>query len=145
VFVFVTLADDEEVGMTTSRTSANMRAGSGAKVGSSRRRELAVEPGCCPPLTEAPLGETESGEMARVFAALADPVRLRLFSLVATGGEVCSCNLEAPLGRSQPTISHHTRVLADAGLLVGEKRGRWMWWQVAPGRLRQVQQFLGSP
>ena len=53
-------------------------------------------------------------------------MRLRLLSLVADGGEVCSCDLEVPLGKSQPTISHHTKALADAGLLTGEKRGRWM-------------------
>jgi ArsR family transcriptional regulator, arsenate/arsenite/antimonite-responsive transcriptional repressor len=99
---------------------------------------------CCTPLTEVPLSESASEEMASLFAALGDPVRLRLFSLVATGGEVCSCNLEEPLGRSQPTVSHHTRVLADAGLIVGERRGRWTWWRVAPGRLHQVHQFLGG-
>ena len=70
-----------------------------------------------------------------MFAALADPVRLRLLSLVAEGGEVCSCDLEVPLGKSQPTISHHTKALADAGLLTGEKRGRWMMWRVVPERL----------
>ena len=59
-------------------------------------------------------------------------MRLRLLSIVAGAGEVCSCNLEGPLGKSQPTISHHTRVLADAGLIVGERRGRWMWWRVEP-------------
>jgi len=83
-------------------------------------------------LTESALSISGSGDMARVFAALGDPVRLRLFSLVATGGEVCSCNLEEPLGRSQPTVSHHTRVLVEAGLIVGDKRGRWTWWRVVP-------------
>ena len=65
-----------------------------------------------------------------IFAALGDPVRLRMLSLIAAELEVCSCALEAPLGKSQPTISHHTRILADAGLIEGEKRGRWMWWHV---------------
>jgi ArsR family transcriptional regulator len=65
--------------------------------------------------------------LAPLFAALGDPVRLRLLSIVAAEGEVCSCNLEGPLGKSQPTISHHTRVLSEAGLIEGEKRGRWMW------------------
>src|SRR5438477_10720250 len=90
---------------------------------------------CCAPLLAAPLGDDEATELARVFAALSDPVRLRLLSLVAAGGEVCSCDLENPLGKSQPTISHHTKALADAGLLVGEKRGRWMMWRVVPGRV----------
>ena len=67
---------------------------------------------------------------------MADPVRLRLLSLVAEAGELCSCNLEEPLGKSQPTISHHTKVLAEAGLIRGEKRGRWVWWRLVPERLR---------
>ena len=73
-----------------------------------------------------------------MFAALADPVRLRLLSLVAQAGEICSCDLQDPLGKAQPTISHHTKVLAEAGLLTGEKRGRWMWWRVVPERLAAV-------
>jgi ArsR family transcriptional regulator len=79
-----------------------------------------------------------------VLAALGDPVRLRLLSIVSAEGEVCSCNLEEPLGKSQPTISHHTRVLADAGLIVGEKRGKWTWWRVAPGRLAMLRTLLGG-
>jgi ArsR family transcriptional regulator len=62
--------------------------------------------------------------------------------MVAAGGEVCSCNLEGPLGKSQPTVSHHTRALADAGLLTGEKRGRWMFWRVVPERLAALQAAL---
>ena len=64
--------------------------------------------------------------------------RLRLLSLVAAQGEVCSCHLEEPLGKSQPTISHHTKVLAEAGLIVGERRGKWMWWTVVPERLALI-------
>jgi ArsR family transcriptional regulator len=90
---------------------------------------------CCAPLQVAPLAAAEAAELAKVFAALGDPVRLRLLSLVAAAGEVCSCDLEEPLGRSQPTISHHTRALADAGLIAGEKRGRWMMWRIVPERL----------
>ena len=97
---------------------------------------------CCAPLRSAALGEDEAAELAKVFAALADPVRLRLLSLVAAGGEVCSCELEEPLGKSQPTVSHHTRALADAGLLVGEKRGRWMFWRVRPARLAALRAAL---
>jgi ArsR family transcriptional regulator, arsenate/arsenite/antimonite-responsive transcriptional repressor len=98
----------------------------------------------CAPLTAAPMSETEAEDAARVLSALADPVRLRILSIVASEGEVCSCNLEAPLGKSQPTISHHTHVLADAGLLVGDRRGKWTWWQVAEGRLKSVRQLLGG-
>ena len=97
---------------------------------------------CCAPLLVAPLADDEATELALVFAALGDPVRLRLLSLVAAGGEVCSCDLEAPLGKSQPTISHHTRVLADAGLLTGEKRGRWMFWRIVPDRLAALRAAL---
>ena len=99
---------------------------------------------CCSSLVTTPLGEAEAVELAEVLAALADPVRLRLLSLVAAEGEVCSCALEEPLGKSQPTVSHHTRVLAEAGLIVGEKRGRWMWWSIAPARLAAVRQALGG-
>ena len=99
---------------------------------------------CCTSVVEAPLSDEEAAELARVLGALADPVRLRLFSLVAARGEVCSCELEEPLGRSQPTISHHTRVLAEAGLLSGDKRGRWTWWTIAPNRLAALRRALGG-
>jgi len=97
---------------------------------------------CCPSVLEAPLTEEQAGEVARMFAALADPVRLRLLSLVAAADEVCSCNLQAPLGKSQPTISHHTKALAEAGLIIGERRGKWVWWQIVPERLAAVQAAL---
>jgi ArsR family transcriptional regulator len=99
---------------------------------------------CCAPVTRAALSDDDATELARVLAALADPVRLRLLSLVASQTEICSCNLEGPLAKSQPTISHHTRVLAEAGLLVGEKRGRWTWWRVDQGRLAAVRAALGG-
>jgi ArsR family transcriptional regulator len=97
---------------------------------------------CCAPLQASPLDEDEATELAKVFAALGDPVRLRLLSLVAAQNEVCSCDLEEPLGKSQPTISHHTKALADAGLITGEKRGRWMMWRIAPDRLAAVRAAL---
>lgn len=99
---------------------------------------------CCRSLVGAPLDEPEAANLAGVLGALADPVRLRLLSIVASQREVCSCNLEGPLGKSQPTVSHHTRVLAEAGLLVGEKRGRWVWWRVDEGRLAEVRKALGG-
>lgn len=98
---------------------------------------------CCAPLQAAPLSEDEAAELAKVFAALADPVRLRLLSLVAAAGEVCSCDLETPLAKSQPTVSHHTKALADAGLITGEKRGRWMMWRIVPDRLTALRAALG--
>ena len=97
---------------------------------------------CCPSVLEAPLSEAQAGGLAQAFAALADPVRLRLLSLVAAADEVCSCDLQAPLGKSQPTISHHTKALSEAGLIVGERRGRWVWWQVVPERVAALQAAL---
>jgi len=77
---------------------------------------------------------------------LADPARLRLLSMIATAeaGEACACDLVAPLGRSQPTVSHHLSLLVDAGLLTREKRGRWAWYRVVPDRLGAVRQALGG-
>jgi ArsR family transcriptional regulator len=99
---------------------------------------------CCPPLTEAPLSTEDATELASILAALGDPVRLRLLSLVAAQDEVCSCHLEEPLDRSQPTVSHHTKVLAEAGLIVGERRGKWMWWRIVPERLALLRKLLGG-
>jgi len=101
-------------------------------------------PVCCPPIGEAPLGEVEANELARVFAALADPARLRILSLLASAadGEVCVCDLVDPIGRSQPTVSHHLRVLSEAGLIVGDKRGRWVWYRTVPDRLALLRAAL---
>jgi ArsR family transcriptional regulator len=97
---------------------------------------------CCSPLGQSELSNVEAQHAAAIFGALSDPVRLRMLSLIATESEVCSCALEGPLGKSQPTISHHTRILAEAGLIEGEKRGRWMWWRVVPSQLNQVARIL---
>ena len=86
--------------------------------------------------------ETEAREVATLFDALSDPVRLRIFSIIASEEEVCSCNLEAPVSKSQPTISHHTRVLAGVGLIVGERRGRWTYWRAVPERLALMAALL---
>jgi ArsR family transcriptional regulator, arsenate/arsenite/antimonite-responsive transcriptional repressor len=97
---------------------------------------------CCSPLAGTTLSEVEAADLAQVFSALSDPARLRMLSLIASEDEVCSCALEGPLAKSQPTISHHTRILAAAGLIVGEKRGRWVWWRVVPERLNDVARIL---
>lgn len=97
---------------------------------------------CCASVITEDLRADQAEELAHAFAALADPVRLRLFNLVAQAGEVCSCDLQEPLQKSQPTISHHTKVLAEAGLIVGEKRGRWVWWSVVPERVAQLRSSL---
>lgn len=105
---------------------------------------VADETVCAPVVTEVPLPEDEASALAAVLSALADPVRLRLLSVVAAQGEVCSCHLQEPLGRSQPTISHHTRVLAEAGLIEGDKRGKWTWWRIVPGRVASVRDALAA-
>ena len=98
--------------------------------------------GCCGSVLAAPLSEGDATELAAAYAALADPVRLRLLSLIAAADEVCSCDLEEPIERSQPTVSHHTKALAEAGLIVGERRGRWMWWRVVPERVAALRDAL---
>ena len=85
---------------------------------------------CCAPSIEAPLSESAANVLAGRYAAIADPVRLRLLSLIAASGELCSCDLLEPLGKSQPTVSHHTKILAEAGIITGDKRGRWVHWRV---------------
>lgn len=107
---------------------------------------MQVQPidGCCAPLTAGALDEDQATELATVFKVLADPARLRLLSMVAaaSGGEACACDLVEPVGRSQPTVSHHLSVLVDAGLVTREKRGRWAWYRVVPERLEVVRAAL---
>ena len=99
---------------------------------------------CCEPLTAAALTEAQAAELAAAFKALADPARLRLFSMVASvpQGEACACDLVEPLGRSQPTVSHHLAVLVEAGLLSREQRGKWAYYQVIPERLAILRDTL---
>ena len=99
---------------------------------------------CCGPVLAAPLAEAEAEELAAAFKVVADPVRLRLLSLIAEAGEICSCDLVTLIGRSQPTISHHTSMLADAGLVRREKRGKWAWFSVVPDRLAVLRDALGG-
>jgi ArsR family transcriptional regulator, arsenate/arsenite/antimonite-responsive transcriptional repressor len=101
---------------------------------------------CCEPLLDAALTERESEELALAFKVLADPARLRLLSLVASAaeGEACACDLVEPLGKSQPTVSHHLSVLTEAGLLTREKRGRWAWYRVDPDRVAVLRDALGT-
>lgn len=90
----------------------------------------------------APLADATATELAGTFAALADPVRLKLLSLIASAGELCSCDMVEPLGKSQPTVSHHTKILAEAGLIEGNKRGRWVYWSVPADRADFVRNAL---
>ena len=99
---------------------------------------------CCPALLAEPLDPTDAVELAAVFKALADPVRLQLLSLIAAApnATACSCDLEEPVGKSQPTVSHHLSVLADAGLITKEKVGRWVDCTIVADRLAQVRAAL---
>jgi ArsR family transcriptional regulator len=100
---------------------------------------------CCSPLVREPLTEDWAGGLARMFKALGDPVRLRLLSRVAShaGGEACVCDLSAGFDLTQPTISHHLKVLRDAGLLKCERRGTWVYYWVVPSALAQLSAVLG--
>ena len=110
------------------------------------RNKLAVSAleECCPAVLSAPLSEDRAEELAMAFAVLSDPARLRLLSLIASAeaGEACVCELVEPIGRSQPTVSHHLKILAEAGLIVGDKRGRWVWYRAVPERLSQLRGVL---
>ncbi len=101
---------------------------------------------CRPQVLAAPLDDDAAAELALGFRALADPVRLRLLSLIANapGGRACSCDLEGPVGKTQSTVSHHLSLLADAGLITKERLGRWVECTVVPGRLAALRAALES-
>ena len=100
---------------------------------------------CCAPLTAQPLTMEQAGQVAPLLKALADPVRLRLLSLVASheGGEACICELNDAFELSQPTISHHMKVLHDAGLADRDKRGVWVYYRVRPQALASLGALIG--
>jgi ArsR family transcriptional regulator, arsenate/arsenite/antimonite-responsive transcriptional repressor len=102
---------------------------------------------CCPPLTAQPLSQAQAEQIAPLLKALADPVRLRLVSLVAAhpGGEACVCDLNNAFDLSQPTISHHLKVLHDAGLLDRSKRGVWAFYRIRTEALARVATLMASP
>jgi len=99
---------------------------------------------CCAPLVREPIDPAQADELARVFRALADPVRLRLLSLIGAraDGEACVCDLVAPFDLTQPTISHHLKVLREAGLIESERRGTWVYYSVLPGALERLATLL---
>lgn len=101
---------------------------------------------CCTPSTSSAITEQDAVQLARTLKALADPARLRLLSLIAAhdGAEACVCDLIEPVGLSQPTVSHHLKVLTDAGLITRDKRGVWAYFALVPGALESVTQHLGT-
>jgi ArsR family transcriptional regulator len=98
----------------------------------------------CTPLLREPLTVSQAADLAFILKALADPTRLRLVSMVAAhhGGEACVCDLTDPLGLTQPTISHHLKILVDAGIFTREKRGKWAYYALVPGALDAVSAVL---
>ena len=109
-------------------------------VGTSAAIEVAQGAECCPSVLAAPLDADEAQELARGFSALGDPVRLRVLSMLAAAatGEICVCDFVAPLGKSQGTISHHLKILAEAGLVHGDRRGKWVWYSLDHQRLANL-------
>ena len=110
----------------------------------SRSTDAAV---CCTPLVREPLDAAQADDLARTLKALADPARLRLLSIVAASAdqEACVCDLTAPIGLAQPTVSHHLRVLTEAGFLERSKRGTWAYFKLVPGSLDRISQLLVAP
>ncbi|AXG77676.1 ArsR/SmtB family transcription factor [Streptomyces paludis] len=103
--------------------------------------------GCCPALLDAPLDEAQAADLAKVFKALGDPVRLRLLSMIASraGGEVCVCDLTPAFDLAQPTISHHLKLLKQAGLIDSERRGTWVYYRPLPQMTDRLAAVLTRP
>ena len=108
--------------------------------------EVRDEAQCCPSVLAAPLDNDEAAELAASFSALGDPVRLRLLSMLAAApdGEICVCEFIEPIGKSQGTISHHLKILGDAGLVHGDRRGKWVWYSLDRDRLASLRSALDS-
>ena len=105
-----------------------------------------IDEECCPQILQAPLDEDQADALSAALKVLADPARLRLVSLIAAQpeAEACVCNLTEPLGLSQPTVSHHLRVLHEAGVLDRERRGQWVYFKLRPEPLDLVSAALSS-
>jgi ArsR family transcriptional regulator len=101
-----------------------------------------IDVACCPPVVASPLDDDGATRLSQALRVIADPARLRLVSIVASSGESCVCDLTAVLGLSQPTVSHHLKVLTDAGVLRREKRGRWAYYRVDPEPLELLRSAL---
>ena len=105
-----------------------------------RPESLADADGCCTPLISEPLSAGQAADLAHILKALADPTRLRLVSMVAAhqNGEACVCELTDPLGLTQPTISHHLKILVDSGIFTRTQRGKWAYYAIVPARLNAL-------
>lgn len=109
--------------------------------------DLPLADGCCTPLLSQPITASQAADLARLLKALADPTRLRLVSMVAAqeGGEACVCELTEPLGLTQPTISHHLKILVDAGIFTRDKRGVWAYYALVPSAMDALSAVLSPP
>jgi ArsR family transcriptional regulator len=107
---------------------------------------LPLEDACCAPLLREPITAGQAADLARILKALADPTRLRLVSMVAAheGGEACVCDLTEPLGLTQPTISHHLKILVDAGIFTRDKRGVWAYYALVPAVMNALAAVLST-
>jgi len=112
----------------------------------SKQLPLVAMDACCAPLAREPLTADQAVDLSRLFKAMADPVRLRLLSLIAShaGGEACVCDLTDAFELTAPTISHHLKVLREAGLITGERRGTWVYYRVHPEVLARLSAVLQS-
>jgi ArsR family transcriptional regulator len=106
-----------------------------------------IDAECCPQVLAAPIDEQAAERLAAALRVLADPARLRLLSLIGAhaDGEACVCDLTAPLGLSQPTVSHHLKVLNEAGLVGREQRGKWVFYRVLPEPIELIRGALAGP
>jgi ArsR family transcriptional regulator, arsenate/arsenite/antimonite-responsive transcriptional repressor len=111
-----------------------------------RQHDAVVPEACCTPLLREPLTADQAASLAHVLKALADPVRLRLVSMVAAheGGEACVCDLTEPLGLTQPTVSHHLKILVDAGIFTRDKRSVWAYYALVPGILSAISAAISN-
>ncbi len=100
---------------------------------------------CCPPIAVRPLETPQAEAVAPMFRALGDPVRLRLMSMIASAPETCVCDLTPAFDLSGPTISHHLKVLREAGLVDSERRGTWVWYRVKADAVRRLSALLDIP
>jgi ArsR family transcriptional regulator, arsenate/arsenite/antimonite-responsive transcriptional repressor len=127
------LADTDQVDSTGAATRDGPR--------------LALPDACCAPLLRGPISPAQAADLARMLKALADPTRLRLVSMVAAheGGEACVCELTEPLGLTQPTVSHHLKILVDARILSRDKRGVWAYYALIPAALDALAAVLAAP
>lgn len=99
---------------------------------------------CCPPISQTALSADEAEQLAGTLKAVADPARIRLLSLIQDqpDGEACVCHLTEPLGLGQPTVSHHLKILSDAGFLTSDRRGKWVYYRVVPEAMAAVRDMF---